>query len=55
MVSLFQQSQPSFVTSVIGSLRRMKEDGSNSNYTTVQMNRLNAIRDSKNSYFDFLN
>ena len=45
MVSLFQQL---FVTSVIGSLRRMKEDGSNNNYTTVQMNRLNAIRNSKN-------
>lgn len=26
----------------------MKEDGSNNNYTTVQMNRLNAIRNSKN-------
>ena len=45
MVSLFQQL---FFTSVIGSLRRMKEDGSNNNYTTVQMNRLNAIRNSKN-------
>ena len=26
----------------------MKEDGSNNDYTTVQMNRLNAIRNSKN-------